>query len=103
MATLTSRRDGPTAAETIPLELRGTNADQTAMDAMNRKQQLRRTFRVTAMAAFVSSVMVSWPMFWNVIYWPLTDGGRPAMFAAMFWSLLVWIPTYASIVELAQM
>ena len=83
--------------------LGSTSEDRRQMHRMGLVQQTRRSFSTLSMIGFVSSVMMSPQMAWNIMPYTLWDGG----FGSFFWGLIVALPTFAaaygSIAELAAM
>lgn len=73
------------------------------MRRMGLTQETRRGFKIWGMVGFVSSVMMSPQMAWNIMPYTLYDGAP----ASYFWGLILAIPTFAltytSLAELTAM
>ncbi|KAK3683178.1 hypothetical protein LTR37_020491 [Vermiconidia calcicola] len=95
------RRYNGAKAETE--EFKGTLEDQRQMRRMGLTQETRRGFKIWGMVGFVSSVMMSPQMAWNIMPYTLYDGAP----GAFFWGLLLAVPTFAltytSLAELTAM
>ena len=65
-------------------------------------QMIQRMLRAASIR-FISSVMMSWQMAWNIMPYTLYDGAQ----ASFFWGLVVAVPTFAlaytSLAELTAM
>ena len=82
---------------------KGTSEDQRQMRRMGLTQETKRNFKIWGMVGFVSSVMMSPQMAWNIMPYTLYDGSP----GAFFWGLLLAVPTFAftytSLAELTAM
>ena len=98
-----SRRRRYNGAKAETEEFKGTPEDQRQMRRMGLTQETRRGFKTWGMVGFVSSVMMSPQMAWNIMPYTLYDGAP----GAYFWGLLLAVPTFAltytSLAELTAM
>ena len=87
------------AADTTPAAKRGTRADQGAMAEMGKVQRTLRNFGSWGMAAFITYVMCTWPVYIN--YFPYTTPSSTVW--GLFIALPIFAAIYGSLIELIEM